>query len=93
MGTATSARRRIARGVSIATLTAVALGGALATPASAARSPRYDTMAECRDAQRAYGSTSFVRITKSCYGIVPQIAPGVWDPNYVVYQFNYKSRY
>ena len=92
MAATTTARRRVARGLAVVTLTAAALGGALAAPASAASSPMYATQAECRTAQRAYGSSSFVRISRACYGIIPQSAPGVWDPNNVWYRFDYVAR-
>ena len=84
--------RRIARGVAIATLPATALGGAFVAPASAAQSPASSTLSQCRDAQRAYGASSFVRISRSCYSFIGEIAPGVWDPN-PWYRFNYVSRY
>ncbi|MBX9244778.1 hypothetical protein ICW40_08140 [Actinotalea ferrariae] len=92
MARTTTARRRMARSLAIATLTATALGGALAAPASAAQSPAYSTMSQCRDAQRAYGASSFVRISKSCYSFIYEIAPGIYDPN-PYYRFNYVTRY
>lgn len=92
MAHTTTVRRRMARSLAIATLTATALGGALAAPASAAHSQAYSTMSQCRDAQRAYGSSSFVRISKSCYSFIYKIADGVWDPN-PYYRFDYVTRY
>lgn len=87
-----SIRRRVTRGLVVTTLAAAALTGVMVSPASAAKSQGYRTMAECKDAQRATGSTSFVAITKSCYSYFPQIVGGVWslDP---MYRFEYKSRY
>lgn len=85
-------RRRVARGLAVVTLAAAVLGGAVAAPASAATSQGYKTKAACLDAQRATGSTSFVRISRSCYGYIPQVAPGVWDPNNVWYRFDYVAR-
>lgn len=92
MATNTSVRRRVARGVAISALTATALTGALAAPANAAKSPGYRTLSECRAAQTAYGASSFIAITKSCYAYFPQIVGGVWDPN-PHYRFNYETRY
>jgi hypothetical protein len=86
-------RRRMARSLAVVALTATALTGALAGPAAATSSQKYPTLGECREAQRAYGSTSFVRISRSCYGFIPQTVGGVWDPDNVWYRFDYVSRY
>lgn len=85
-------RRRTARGLAVVTLAAAALGGALATPAAAAHSQGYSTLAACRDAQRAYGSSSFVRISKACYSYFPRIDGVGWDPT-PYYRFDYVTRY
>ncbi|MBM6406093.1 hypothetical protein JQN72_17815 [Phycicoccus sp. CSK15P-2] len=86
-------RRRIVRRLAIGAVLATGLTGAVAAPASAAKSQGYKTMSQCRSAQISYGSTGYVRITRACYSYVPQIAPGVWDPNIVRYRFHYRSRY
>ncbi|UZN03763.1 hypothetical protein [Cellulomonas sp. S1-8] len=92
MAATPTVRRRIARGLAVATLAATALGGALAAPAAAASSQKYISIDACRDAQRAYGATSFVRITRSCYSFIPQTVGGVWNPDNVWYRFDYVTR-
>lgn len=90
MAHTSSTRRRVARGLAV-TLAAATLTGALALPASALTSKMYDTQAQCLAAQRT-SSGSFVRITRSCYAVIPNLG-GVWkvqDPP--KYQFDYVAR-
>ncbi|WP_028045436.1 hypothetical protein [Cellulomonas sp. URHE0023] len=85
-------RRHLVRGFAVAALAVTATGGVLATSASAATSPTYATKATCLSIQGSYELHGGVRITRSCYGVVPQVLPGVWDINKTVYRFDYVSR-
>jgi hypothetical protein len=85
-----TARRRIARGLAIVALTATALVGATAGPASATTSKGYWHKSTCLNAQRAYGG-SFTAITKSCYLYLP-CANGICIDTYM-WRFEYVSRY
>lgn len=82
-------RRRMARSLAIVTLTATALMGTLAVPASAATSSGYWSKSSCLKAQRSYGG-SFTRITKSCYMYLP-CANGICIDTYM-WRFEYASR-
>ncbi len=90
MAEAATTRRRIVRRFAISAVAVVGLSGALAAPASAATSQAYGTMAQCRSAQVAYGASSFVRITRSCYQGAYKTASGVWILD--AYMFEYTSR-
>jgi hypothetical protein len=85
-------RRRLTRGFASVTLTATALVGLVAAPASASTSNLYEYQSTCYSMQYAY-ERGGVRITKTCYatsGMV-RVGDGVWllkDG----YSFDYRVR-
>jgi hypothetical protein len=86
-------RRRLAQGFAAVTLTATALVGLFAAPASASTSNLFDSKSTCLSVQYAYERGGAVRITKTCYATstMVKVGDGIWllkDG----YSFNYVLR-